>query len=407
MSNSEEGRVLLTRRELFGSHLLAGTSYILLHGTAVASHEKTISVSKERASELEEKTGQLLENVRDLEKHLGEARKTIQAYEDSIRAFQVTTRMAEVIEEPLRLVDYQPLIREKKQRGEFLEAIIDQCHRFREEGLVEKRGYDIPPVLACLAIIEQESKLVHLITNGRLTRNKKSIKDHIVSGWGAGGPAQALPNVALEWGLERVAYPDYYDQIWGMVELYWKAKDKAEKAENSLTQHMYDQSDLKRNSVQFSRQETLDFLRKKDEEKKLWGKIKDELNSYRNTLTSEVAGRTVSELDTIDQRFTLEGTTWFLVNHLGHLFNKYPGLFQHVFARYYSRTHELKRENNNYARRVTGIFLGYIETLNHAKGTRIYVPNIWDSFSETDTEQERLPPTQKETGLPPGEVFVL
>jgi hypothetical protein len=113
-----------------------------------------------------------------------------------------------------------------------------------------------------------------------------------------------------------------------MVELYWKAKDKAEKAKHSLAQHMYDQSDLKRNSVQLSRQEALDFLRKKDEEKKLWGKIKDELNSYRKTLTSEVAGRTVSELDTLDQRFTFEGTTWFLVTHLGHLFNKYPGLFQ-------------------------------------------------------------------------------
>jgi hypothetical protein len=408
MSDSEEGRVLLTRRELFGSHLLAGTSYILLHGTAVASHKKTISVSKERASELEEKTGQLLGNVRDLEKHLGEARKTIQAYEDSIRAFQVTTRMAEVIEEPLRLVDYQPLIREKKQRGAFLEAIIDQCHRFREEGLVETKGYDIPPVLACLAIIEQESRLKHLITNGRLTHNTKSLRTYSISDWGAGGPAQALPNVALKWGLERVVHPENYNRIWETVELFWKTRDEAEQARNSLARNMYKQSDLKRNSVQFSRREALDFLRKKDEEKKLWEKIKPELNSYRNTLTSEVAGRTVSELDTIDQRFTLEGTTWFLVNHLGHLFNKYPGLFQHVFARYYSRTHELKRENNNYARRVTGIFLGYIETLNHAKGTRIYVPNIWDSFSETDTEQKRLPThTQRETGLLPSKVFVL
>ncbi len=374
MSDSENSGALLTRRALLGSHFLAGTSYILLHGTAVASHKKTISASKERASELEEKTGQLLGNVRDVEKHLEKARKTIQVYEDRIRAFRVTTRMAEVIEEPLRLIDYQPLIRERPQRGEFLEAIIDQCRRFREEGFVQKKGYDIPPVLACLAIIEQESRLRHLITNGRLTHNTKILKTYSISGWGAGGPAQALPNVALKWGLERVVHPENYNQIWETVELFWKTRDEAEQARNSLARNMYRHSDLKKNRVHFSKQEALHFLKKRHKQKKLWGKIEEGLNSYRNTLTREVAGRTVSELDTIDQRFTLEGTAWFLINHLGHLFNEYPGLFQHVFARYYSRSHELKPENINYARKVTGIFLGYIETLQHAKGTRIYVP---------------------------------
>lgn len=374
MSDSENRGGLLTRRALLGSYFLAGTSYILFHHTSVSNYKNAIGVSQGRVSELEASSGQLQGNVRDLGARLEEALKTIQAYEDNIRAFRITTRMAEVIEEPLSLIDYQPLIWEKKRRGEFLEAIIDQSHRFRAEGLVETKGHDIPPVLACLAIIEQESRLRHLITNGRLTHNTKILKTYSISGWGAGGPAQALPNVALKWGLERVVHPEHYNQIWETVELLWKTRDEAEQARNSLARNMYKQSDLKRNRVHFSKQEALHFLRKRHEQKKLREKIDKELNSYRNTLTRAVAGRTVSELDTIDQRFTLEGSAWFLVNHLGHLFAKYPGLFQNVFARYYSRSHELKPENINYARKVTGIFLGYIETLNHAQGTRIYVP---------------------------------